>query len=335
MSRNNRSLSRARGYDASGFPSRGCAGGSPPPDPRSASLRHTLGVPRLGGRRRRARQADRCIRQSPRRRFRVGTSASGPRSANHDGPTRTFCLPVDKGLRRRSAHEPPGWAMCKLTKTDSAVLSIFLETQYVQEVMERGYAVPPNLDVPARPAPLTRSLRAARARVRLRRVRPPVAPSPWPCDGGSSLGPRAGSPSRGPSRLCAAALRPSPGPGVHVPGPAGATSGRRVAPPGAAEAGRCRRLAPCVAEPRAMAIRVVGVRDAQLTGREACTRLNRRAPANASAAAKAINAAPRKTTIQRSGQNSGRANIRGSKDARRNKGYERTRRNTPFSISSL
>lgn len=46
--------------------------------------------------------------------------------------------------------------MCKLTKTDSAVLSIFLETQYVQQVMERGCAVPPNLDVPARPTRLTR-----------------------------------------------------------------------------------------------------------------------------------------------------------------------------------
>ncbi|MCI4371234.1 MAG: hypothetical protein L3J78_01140 [Thermoplasmata archaeon] len=39
--------------------------------------------------------------------------------------------------------------MCKLTKTDSAVLSMYLETQYVNEIMERGFAVPPNLDLPA------------------------------------------------------------------------------------------------------------------------------------------------------------------------------------------
>jgi len=39
--------------------------------------------------------------------------------------------------------------MCKLTKTDSAVLSLYLETQYVNEIMARGYAVRPNLDVPA------------------------------------------------------------------------------------------------------------------------------------------------------------------------------------------
>ncbi len=38
--------------------------------------------------------------------------------------------------------------MCKLTKTNSAVLSWYLETQYVNEVMARGYAVAPNLDVP-------------------------------------------------------------------------------------------------------------------------------------------------------------------------------------------
>jgi len=40
--------------------------------------------------------------------------------------------------------------MCKLTKTNSAVLSWYLETQYVNEVMERGAAVLPNLDLPAR-----------------------------------------------------------------------------------------------------------------------------------------------------------------------------------------
>jgi hypothetical protein len=39
--------------------------------------------------------------------------------------------------------------MCKSTKTDSAVLSLFLETQYVNEIAARGYAAPPNLDLPA------------------------------------------------------------------------------------------------------------------------------------------------------------------------------------------
>ena len=38
--------------------------------------------------------------------------------------------------------------MCKLTKTDSAVLSLYLETQYVNEIMARGYVAPPNLNVP-------------------------------------------------------------------------------------------------------------------------------------------------------------------------------------------
>ncbi len=42
-----------------------------------------------------------------------------------------------------------GWDMCKLTKTDSAVWSLYLETQYVNEIMARGCAVPPNLNVPA------------------------------------------------------------------------------------------------------------------------------------------------------------------------------------------
>ncbi len=37
--------------------------------------------------------------------------------------------------------------MCKLTKTDSRVLSWIIETEYVNEVSERGYAVPPNLAV--------------------------------------------------------------------------------------------------------------------------------------------------------------------------------------------
>jgi len=34
-------------------------------------------------------------------------------------------------------------------KTGSAVLSWYLETQYVNEVAARGYALPPNLEVPA------------------------------------------------------------------------------------------------------------------------------------------------------------------------------------------
>ena len=42
-----------------------------------------------------------------------------------------------------------GMGMCKLTKTDSAVWSLYLETQYVNEIMARGCAVPPNLNVPA------------------------------------------------------------------------------------------------------------------------------------------------------------------------------------------
>jgi hypothetical protein len=56
---------------------------------------------------------------------------------------------LDKHLSRMSGHRGAGWDMCKLTKTDSAVLSLYLETQYVNEIMARGYAVPPNLDVPA------------------------------------------------------------------------------------------------------------------------------------------------------------------------------------------
>ncbi len=39
--------------------------------------------------------------------------------------------------------------MCKLTKTQSPVLSLYLETEYVNEVAARGYAVRPNLDVPS------------------------------------------------------------------------------------------------------------------------------------------------------------------------------------------
>lgn len=48
-----------------------------------------------------------------------------------------------------SGNQVAGWDMCKLTKTDSAVLSLYLETQYVNEIMARGYVVPPNLNVPA------------------------------------------------------------------------------------------------------------------------------------------------------------------------------------------
>lgn len=42
--------------------------------------------------------------------------------------------------------------MCKLTKTDSQVLSWILETEYVTEVAERGYALRPNLAVPSMPS---------------------------------------------------------------------------------------------------------------------------------------------------------------------------------------
>lgn len=38
--------------------------------------------------------------------------------------------------------------MCKLTKTQSPVLSLYLETEYVNEIAARGYAVRPNLEVP-------------------------------------------------------------------------------------------------------------------------------------------------------------------------------------------
>jgi hypothetical protein len=56
---------------------------------------------------------------------------------------------VDKRLSQMSGHHGAGWDMCKLTKTDSAVVSLYLETLYVNEIMARGYVVPPNLDVPA------------------------------------------------------------------------------------------------------------------------------------------------------------------------------------------
>jgi len=38
--------------------------------------------------------------------------------------------------------------MCKLMKTGSVVLSLYLETRYVNEIAARGYAAAPNLDVP-------------------------------------------------------------------------------------------------------------------------------------------------------------------------------------------
>jgi hypothetical protein len=56
---------------------------------------------------------------------------------------------VDKALWAMSRESRAGWAMCKLTKTNSAVLSWFLETEYVNAVTARGYAVPPRLDLPA------------------------------------------------------------------------------------------------------------------------------------------------------------------------------------------
>lgn len=43
--------------------------------------------------------------------------------------------------------------MCKLTKTGSPVLSWVLEVEYVNEVVTRGTARPPNLQVPAPPGP--------------------------------------------------------------------------------------------------------------------------------------------------------------------------------------
>jgi hypothetical protein len=39
--------------------------------------------------------------------------------------------------------------MCKLTKTQSPVLSLYLETLYVNEIASRGYALRPNLAIPA------------------------------------------------------------------------------------------------------------------------------------------------------------------------------------------
>jgi hypothetical protein len=46
-----------------------------------------------------------------------------------------------------------GWdRMCKLTKSDSPLLSWVLEFEYVNEVAERASALAPNLAVPARAA---------------------------------------------------------------------------------------------------------------------------------------------------------------------------------------
>ncbi len=42
--------------------------------------------------------------------------------------------------------------MCKLTKTESQVLSLYLETEYVNEIASRGYALRPNLALPSRAA---------------------------------------------------------------------------------------------------------------------------------------------------------------------------------------
>jgi hypothetical protein len=46
--------------------------------------------------------------------------------------------------------------MCKLTKTGSPVLSLFLETEYVNEIASRGYALRPNLAIPSPPSAITR-----------------------------------------------------------------------------------------------------------------------------------------------------------------------------------
>lgn len=42
-----------------------------------------------------------------------------------------------------------GMGMCKLTKTGSPVMSLYLETEYVNEVAARGYVLRPNLSVPS------------------------------------------------------------------------------------------------------------------------------------------------------------------------------------------
>src|SRR5947208_5213935 len=126
----------------------------------------------------------------------------------------------------------PDGTMCKLTKTDSAVLSLYLETQYVNEIAERGYAAPPNLDVPAaaRPKLSRRGAKQARAG-RLRRARRPDAPCARPSGGDVDSGPRDGSLSTGPSPPGVGVSRPSRGPVARVPAPVARFAGTRAAPP--------------------------------------------------------------------------------------------------------
>jgi len=62
-------------------------------------------------------------------------------------------VPLTKTYDVGAGIATPDGTMCKLTKTDSAVLSLYLETQYVNEIAERGYAVPSNLDRPAAARP--------------------------------------------------------------------------------------------------------------------------------------------------------------------------------------
>ena len=62
---------------------------------------------------------------------------------------RTFAASLTNDYPAGAGIQGSGWDMCKLTKTDSAVLSLYLEMQYVNEIMARGYVVPPNLDLPA------------------------------------------------------------------------------------------------------------------------------------------------------------------------------------------
>ena len=50
--------------------------------------------------------------------------------------------------------------MCKLTKTGSPVLSLYLETEYVNQIAARGYALRPNLAIPSPAAAVTRPVAA-------------------------------------------------------------------------------------------------------------------------------------------------------------------------------
>src|SRR3989475_13208938 len=45
--------------------------------------------------------------------------------------------PVDKPLSRMSGHRTAGWDMCKLTKPDSTVLSLYLEPHDVNDLIAR------------------------------------------------------------------------------------------------------------------------------------------------------------------------------------------------------